>query len=49
MIAVLRAQLNARSIGQPEPAAFGLLMGNLQPSHCQIRSTRLGRSAATLR
>ena len=30
MVAVLRPQ-----------AALGLLMGNLQPSHCQIRSTRL--------
>jgi hypothetical protein len=29
MIAVLRAQPNARSVGQPEPAALGLLMGNL--------------------
>src|SRR5262245_26166307 len=31
MIAVLRAQPNARSVGEPEPAALGLLMGNLQP------------------
>jgi hypothetical protein len=31
MIALLRPQPNARSIGQPEPAALGLLMGNLQP------------------
>jgi hypothetical protein len=31
MIALLRAQPNARSVGQPEPAALGLLMGNLQP------------------
>jgi len=31
MIALLRPQLNARSVGQPEPAALGLLMGNLQP------------------
>ena len=31
MIAVLRPQPNARSVGQPEPAALGLLMGNLQP------------------
>jgi hypothetical protein len=38
MIALLRPQPNARSVGQPEPAALGLLMGNLQPL---IRSTRL--------
>jgi hypothetical protein len=31
MIALLRSQPNARSVGQPEPAALGLLMGNLQP------------------
>ena len=31
MIAVLRTQPNARSVGQPEPAALGLLMENLQP------------------
>src|SRR5262249_49789579 len=31
MIALLRPQPNARSSGQPEPAALGLLMGNLQP------------------
>src|SRR5215831_15649893 len=31
MIALLRPQPNARSVGQPEPAALGLLMGNLQP------------------
>src|SRR6266446_300870 len=31
MITLLRAQPNARSVGQPEPAALGLLMGNLQP------------------
>src|SRR5262249_17760169 len=31
MIALLRTQPNARSVGQPEPAALGLLMGNLQP------------------
>ena len=31
MIALLRAQPNARSVGQPEPAALRLLMGNLQP------------------
>jgi hypothetical protein len=31
MIAVLGPQPNARSVGQPEPAALGLLMGNLQP------------------
>ena len=31
MIAVLRPQPNARAVGQPEPAALGLLMGNLQP------------------
>jgi hypothetical protein len=30
MIAVLRQQPNARSVGQPEPAALGLLMGDLQ-------------------
>jgi hypothetical protein len=31
MIAVLRPQADARSVGQPEPAALGLLMGNFQP------------------
>jgi hypothetical protein len=31
MIAVLRPEPNARSVGQPEPAALGLLRGNLQP------------------
>jgi hypothetical protein len=31
MIALLRPQPDARSIGQPEPAALGLLMGDLQP------------------
>jgi hypothetical protein len=31
MSAVLRPEPNARSVGQPEPAALRLLMGNLQP------------------
>ena len=31
MIALLRAQPNARSVGQPESAAFGLLRWDLQP------------------
>jgi hypothetical protein len=31
MITVLWPQPNARSVGQPEPAALGLLMGDLQP------------------
>ena len=31
MIALLRPQPNARSVGQPETAALGLLMGNLEP------------------
>jgi hypothetical protein len=31
MIAVLRPQSNARSVGQPEPAALGLLGWDLQP------------------
>src|SRR5262249_5661583 len=31
MIAVLRPQADARSVDQPQPAALGLLMGNLQP------------------
>src|SRR5437867_8448904 len=31
MIAVLRPQADARSVGQPEPAALGLFMGDLQP------------------
>ena len=31
MIAVLRAQPNARSIGQTEPTALGLLRWDLQP------------------
>src|SRR5262245_12308730 len=57
MIALLRPQPNARSVGQPEPAALGLLLGTFSPSRCQIRSTRLSlivqlarrSSAATLR
>src|SRR5262245_62352494 len=31
MIALLRPQPDARTVGQPEPAALGLLMGDLQP------------------
>src|SRR5262249_43331784 len=31
MIALLRPQPDARSVGQPEPAALELLMGDLQP------------------
>ena len=31
VIALLRPQPDARSVGQPEPAAFGLLIGDLQP------------------
>src|SRR6185503_15016312 len=31
MIALLRAQPNTRSVGQPEPASFGLFIGDLQP------------------
>src|SRR6516165_1433989 len=31
VIAVLRPQPDARSVGQPEPAALGLLMRDLQP------------------
>jgi hypothetical protein len=31
MISVLRPQPDARSVGQPEPASRGLLMGDLQP------------------
>src|SRR5215471_3766277 len=31
MIVLLRPQPDARSVGQPEPAALGLLMGDLQP------------------
>src|SRR5258708_16372933 len=31
MIALLRPQPDARSVGQPEPSALGLLMGDLQP------------------
>jgi len=31
MIAPLRPQPDARSVGQPEPAALGLLVGDLQP------------------
>src|SRR5205085_11029356 len=41
MIALLRAQPHARSVGQPEPAALGLLRWDLQPLARQIRSTRL--------
>src|SRR5947209_2669172 len=29
--AVLRPQPDARSVGQPEPASFGLFIGDLQP------------------
>jgi hypothetical protein len=31
VITVLRAQPNTRSVGQPEPASFGLFIGDLQP------------------
>ena len=31
MIALLRPQPDARSVGQPEPASFGLFIGDLQP------------------
>src|SRR5262249_8782420 len=31
MIALLRPQPDARSVGQPQPAPLGLLMGDLQP------------------
>ena len=31
VIAMLRPKPNARAIGQPKPAALGLLGGNLQP------------------
>ena len=31
MIALLRPQPDARAVGQPEPAALGLLMGDLEP------------------
>src|SRR5215475_7356787 len=31
VIAVLRAQPDARSVSQPQPASFGLLIGDLQP------------------
>ena len=31
MIAVLRPQPDARSVGQPQPASFGLFIGDLQP------------------
>src|SRR5215471_5228902 len=31
MIVLLRPQPDARSVGQPEPAALGLLMGDLEP------------------
>jgi hypothetical protein len=31
VIAVLRPQPDARSVGQPEPASFGLFIGDLQP------------------
>jgi hypothetical protein len=56
MIALLRPQPNARSVGQPEPAAR-VAYGELSASRCHIRSTRLSlivepawrSSAATLR
>ena len=42
MIALLRPQPNARSVGQPEPAALGLFGGGtLSPSRRQMRSIRL--------
>jgi hypothetical protein len=55
MIALLRPQPNARSIGQPELARLG--MGTFSPSRRQMRSTRLSliiqpawrSSSATLR
>ena len=31
MIAVLRPQPDARSVGQPQPVSFGLFIGDLQP------------------
>ena len=31
VIAVLRAQPDARSVSQPQPASFGLLIGDLKP------------------
>src|SRR5262249_44692435 len=31
VIAVLRPQPDARSVGQPQPASFGLFIGDLQP------------------
>ena len=31
VITVLRPQPDARSVGQPEPASFGLFIGDLQP------------------
>src|SRR5262249_35505145 len=57
MIAVLRPQPDARSVGQQEASALGLLKGNFSPSRCQIRSTHLSlmiqpawrRSSATSR
>ena len=57
MIALLRPQPNARSVGQPEPAALGVAYGDLEPLTLADRSTRLSlivqpawrSSAATLR
>ena len=41
VIAVLGSQPDARSVLQPQPAAFGLFMGTFVPRVAQIRSTRL--------
>jgi hypothetical protein len=41
VIAVLRAQPDARSVSQPQPASFGLLSGTFSPSRRQMRSTHL--------
>jgi hypothetical protein len=43
VITVLRPQPDARSVGPPEPASFGLfsLLGTFSSSRRQMRSTRL--------
>src|SRR5215472_2281323 len=46
MIAPLRPQPDARSVGQPEPAALGLLMGDLQPLEGDDRRAARARHRA---
>ncbi len=40
VVGMLGPQADAGAVGQPQPAAFGLLGGTFSPSRRQIRSTR---------